>query len=80
VAEADELWPDDDDDPELPDEVVVVPMVLLKVHPASATAIITRQTAIMPYDEILMVFLSIFKNPFGNAEGKALMQGYKNSV
>ena len=54
MAEADELWPDDDDDPELPDEVVgvpdddVVPKVLLTVQPAIATAITTRKTAIMP--------------------------------
>jgi hypothetical protein len=58
VAEAEDAWPDDEDDPVVPDEVVVVPMVLLKVQPASATAITTIKTAIMPYDEIFTVILS----------------------
>jgi hypothetical protein len=78
AAEADDAWPDDDDDPELPDEVVVVPMVLLKVQPASATAITTIKTAIMPYDEIFTVILSTLKNPLGNAVRNASIQGYKN--
>ena len=62
MADADAAWPDEDADHELPDEVVVVPnddvvpKVLLKVHPASATAITTKKTAIMPYDEIFTVF------------------------
>ena len=78
AAEAEDACPDDDDDPVVPDEVVVVPMVLLKVQPASATAITTIKTAIMPYDEIFTVILSTLKNPLGNAERNALMQGYKN--
>jgi hypothetical protein len=64
VAEADDAWPDDDSDPEFPVDVGFVPnddvaeTVLLTVHPASATAITTKQTAIMPYDEIFTVLHS----------------------
>jgi hypothetical protein len=54
VAEAEDAWPDDDDDPVVPVDDGFVPnddvaeTVLLTVHPASATAITTKQTAMMP--------------------------------
>jgi hypothetical protein len=71
VADAAAAWPDDEDDPELPDDAEVVSMVLLAVHPASATAITIKNTAIMPYDEIFMVLLSIPEKFFvGDIQGR----------